>query len=74
MIFLLSTLDPEVQPQCHHQLDYLVQVYNNSVHSSTGMMPDFVVFGRHARLPVDLVYEVFPPPRWKNGYTITIRF
>lgn len=61
LISLLSTLDPEVQPQWHHRLPYLVQAYNNSVHSSTGMMPHFVVFGRHTRLPVDLVYEVLPP-------------
>lgn len=61
LINLLSTLDPELQPQWHNQLPYLVQAYNNSVHASTGMTPHFVVFGRHARLPVDLIHGVSPP-------------
>ena len=39
----------------------LVQVYNNTIHSSTGLTPHFGVFGRHARLPVDLCVEGQPP-------------
>ena len=38
-----------------------MQVYNNTIHSSTGLTPHFVVFGRHARLPVDLCVEAQPP-------------
>ena len=39
----------------------LVQVYNNTIHISIGLTPHFVVFGRHARLPVDLCVEGQPP-------------
>lgn len=61
LISLLSSLEPEAQHQWHHQLPYLVQAYNNLVHASTGMTPHFVVYSRHARLPVDLLHDVSPP-------------
>ena len=63
LITLLSSLDLAAQPQWHHPLPFLVQAYNNTLHASTGMTPHFVVFGRHARLPVDLMHDVSPPQR-----------
>ena len=38
----------------------MLQAYNNTLHRTTGLTPHFLVFGRHARLPVD----------WINGVTI----
>ena len=60
---LLSSLDPTDHPRWHHKLPALIQVYNNSVHASTGMTPHFVLFGRHARLPIDMIHGVTPPQR-----------
>jgi len=40
-------------------LPFVVQAYNSSVHSSTGVTPHAMVFGHEMRLPVDLV---FPGP------------
>ncbi len=47
-----------------HPLDwpeYLAQVemyYNATPHSSTGKSPHYIVFGREAQLPADLIADV----------------
>lgn len=51
IIGLLNTLELREQPRWREHLPGLVNAYNNTPHSVTGLAPFYVVFGRHARLP-----------------------
>uniref|UniRef100_A0A3P9LBQ0 Integrase catalytic domain-containing protein n=1 Tax=Oryzias latipes TaxID=8090 RepID=A0A3P9LBQ0_ORYLA len=53
LLGLLNSLSETEHGQWADRLPALVQAYNNTVHSTTGFTPHYVVFGRHARLPVD---------------------
>lgn len=61
LLSLLSTMDADLHAKWPSQLPALLQAYNNTTHSSTGMTPHYVLFGRHARLPVDVLHEVAAP-------------
>ena len=48
--------------------------YNTSTQSTTGFSPFFMMFGREARLPVDLIYGQSPtPPAMVNTHAIDLR-
>nr|XP_055050769.1 uncharacterized protein LOC129436578 [Misgurnus anguillicaudatus] len=78
LLSLLSSLSEADQNHWPQSLPALLQAYNNTTHSSTGMTPHFIVFGRHARLPVDWVVTSPPPlPRyslsdWVNQHYRTL--
>ncbi|MGL5209396.1 reverse transcriptase domain-containing protein [Cetobacterium sp.] len=55
LLSLLGTLEEEQQGHWADRLPALVQAYNNSVHSTTGYAPTYLMFGRHVRLPIDLL-------------------
>lgn len=56
LLSLLGTLEIEQQHRWPEYLPALVQAYNNSIHSTTGYAPTFLMFGRHVRLPMDLLF------------------
>lgn len=56
LLGLLGTLDMDRQSNWVDSLPTFVQAYNNSVHSTTGYAPTYLMFGRHVRLPTDLLF------------------
>ncbi|KAL0161439.1 hypothetical protein M9458_045164 [Cirrhinus mrigala] len=53
---MLGTLEPHLKPRWHEHVDAMTHAYNCSRHDSTGYSPYYLMFGRHPRLPVDLIF------------------
>lgn len=54
LLNLLGILEDEKQERWHEYLPELMHTYNNSTHY-TEYAPFFLMFGRHACLPVDMI-------------------
>lgn len=61
LLNLLGTLEADQQSRWVDHLPYLLHAYNNSVHNVTGYAPSYLMFGRHVRLPVDLLWGTRQP-------------
>lgn len=58
LLNMLGTLDPEKKKDWRSYVAPLVHAYNASRHDSTTFSPFFLMFGRHPRLPIDLILGV----------------
>ena len=57
---MLSTTIDEHPFEWEDHLRKVCFAYNTSVQATTGYSPYFLMFGREARLPVDLLYQTDP--------------
>lgn len=53
---MLGTLEPHLKPRWHEYVQAMTHAYSCTRHDSTGYTPYFLMFGRHPRLSVDLVF------------------
>lgn len=58
LLAMLGTLDPAQKPKWSQHISQLVHAYNSTRNDATGYSPYFLMFGREARLPVDLCFGV----------------
>lgn len=60
LINLLGTLEEDKKETWPDHVGELVFMYNNAVHSSTAFTPFYLMFGRHGRLPKDVMLGLSP--------------
>ena len=60
LLHMLATSAREHPATWANHLPKLCMAYNTSVQSSTGYTPFFLMFGREARLPIDIMYGSCP--------------
>lgn len=60
LLDMLGTLEPSQKCQWSQHIAHLVHAYNCTVNEATGFSPYFLMFGREARLPVDVCFAVSP--------------
>ena len=56
LLDMLATTTKDHPFDWEEQLSRVCMAYNSSVHASTGFSPFFLMFGRQARMPIDLMY------------------
>ncbi len=62
LLDMLATTSKEHPFQWEDHIRKVCMAYNTSVHPTTGYTPFFLMFGRQARLPLDLMYPSATPP------------
>ena len=70
---MLGTLSEDQKRSWRKYVPELVHAYNCSRHESTGVSPFFMMFGRNARLPVDIAMGVNPDQHSHDDYQIYVR-
>lgn len=56
LLNMLGTLEPSSKRKWSQHIGHLVHAYNCTSNEATGFSPYYLVFGREARLPVDLCF------------------
>ena len=64
---MIRTYVNKKQSDWDELLPYLSFAYNSSVHSTTGVTPYFLLYGREATLPVDVAMDWIPDAQLNRG-------
>lgn len=60
LLSMLGTLDPDKKSRWSQYVCQLVHAYNCTKNDATGFSPYYLMFGREARLPIDLCFGISP--------------
>ena len=67
LLDMLRTLPENEKSRWKDRVDKVVHAYNCTRSDTTGFSPFFLLFGRHPRLPIDLIFQTTTPPT-KSDY------
>ena len=69
LLSMLGTLNQEKKRQWSQHVVHLVHAYNSTTSDATGYSPYFLMFGREARLPVDLCFGTQPDDKGERQHS-----
>jgi len=65
---MLSAFVEERQRDWDEHLPYLAMAYRSAVHETSGFTPNFMMMGREANLPLDVVFGKPPDQRYSSSH------